>query len=565
MFLGACIVAAMSSVPSEPGTQTPPDKEKAKRVNLVHADSLFHDINVNYEAQILVKRRRQVEFEHDGITLVCDSALFYQSSNRFDAFGHVLMNQGDTFTLSADTLYYNGNYRLARARAGEPDNVVLTHVKTVLYCDSLDYDRNAELAYFFGPRGGRMVDRDNELTSYDGSYSPVTRQAEFTNDVRLSNPRSSMETDILHYNTRSALAHVIGPSDIYNDETNHIYTEDGYYDTQADTALLLPGLQRSWVTNGEGRTIIGDTLRYARDGRVSRGNGHVRYEDTFNRNIFLGNYALYSDSLGYSEAADSAVCIDYSQRDTFYIHADTFKLFTYNIDTDSAWREIRAYNRVSAFRRDVQAVCDSLVYISRDSCMTMYKDPILWQNGQQLLGEEIKAWNNDSTIDSTYVLRQALSVERIDSLCYNQVTGNRMRSFFRNGKMYYTHVDGNVVLNYYPYDSDSLLIGMLHAESTDLKLFMSSEQKLERIWMPAAEGTLHPLALVPKKERFLSAFQWFEYCRPKDKDDIFNWRPKAEGTGLKIQTQKHPPRKGSGSNTPLPASDKGLRAAPLKR
>ncbi len=494
-------------------------------------------------AQILVRKQRQVEFEHDGITLVCDSALFYQSSNRFDAYGHVVMNQGDTVTLSADILFYDGETRMARARAEEPDNVVLTHLQTVLYCDSLDYDRNVELGYFFGPRGGRMVDRDNELVSYDGEYSPVTRQARFTNDVHLSNPRSWLQTDILHYNTRTSMAHVIGPSDIYNDETNHIYTEDGYYDTAADTALMIRDMQQPWVTNGEGRTIMGDTLRYAAAGKVSRAYGCVRYDDVVNKNIFRGNYALYADSIGYAEAADSAVCIDYSQADSFYIHADTFKLITYDIRTDSVWRELRAYNHVSAFRRDIQAVCDSLVYISRDSCMTMYRDPILWQNGQQLLGEEIKAWNNDSTIDSTHVIRQALSVERIDSLCYNQVSGNLMRSFFRNGKMYLTHIEGNVTLNYYPYDSDSLMIGMLHAESTDLKLFMSSEQKLERIWMPAAEGTLHPLALVPKDERYLPSFQWFDYCRPKSKEDIFNWRPKAEGTGLKTQVQRRPPKR----------------------
>lgn len=530
----------------------PKPKDNTKRVHLVHADSLFHNIRVNREAQILVKKQRQVEFEHDGITLVCDSALFYQSSNRFDAFGNVFMNQGDTLTLTADTLYYDGELRLARARAATPDNVVLTHVSTVLYCDSLNYDRISELGYFFGPRGGRMTDHDNELTSYDGEYSPVTRVASFTNEVRLHNPRSRLESDILRYNTSSGMAHVVGPSDIYNGESNHIYTEDGYYDTQADTALLLPGLQRSWVSNGKGRTIVGDTLRYAAAGKISRAYSDVIYTDDVNKNMFTGNYAYYCDSLGYCMATDSAVCMDFSQADTFYVHADTFKLLTYDIRTDSVWRELRAYNHVSAYRRDMQAVCDSLVYISRDSCLTMYKDPILWQNGQQLLGEEIKAWNNDSTLDSTYVIRQALSVERLDSLCYNQVEGNLIRSFFKNGEMYLTHVTGNVILNYYPYDSDSLMIGMLHAESTDLKLFMA-ERKVERIWMPATEGTLHPLALVPKSERFLSTFQWFDYCRPKSKDDIFNWRPKKEGTGLKVQVQRKPPRQRLGNqqtNTP---------------
>ena len=56
------------------------------------------------------------------------------------------------------------------------------------------------------------------------------------------------------------------------------------------------------------------------------------------------------------------------------MHADTFKIFTFNINTDSVYRKIHAYNKVRAYRVDAQAVCDSLVYNSQDSCMTMYKD-----------------------------------------------------------------------------------------------------------------------------------------------------------------------------------------------
>ena len=52
------------------------------------------------------------------------------------------------------------------------------------------------------------------------------------------------------------------------------------------------------------------------------------------------------------------------------------------INTDSVYRKIHAYNKVRAYRTDVQAVCDSLVYNSLDSCMTMYKDPIVWNNNQ---------------------------------------------------------------------------------------------------------------------------------------------------------------------------------------
>jgi hypothetical protein len=70
------------------------------------------------------------------------------------------------------------------------------------------------------------------------------------------------------------------------------------------------------------------------------------------------------------------------------------------------------------------------------------------------------------------------------------------------------------------------------------------------------EGTLHPLALVPPNVRYLEKFQWFDYVRPLNKDDIFEWRPKKEGTELKInvrhnrQPKSQPPSKDGGAKSP---------------
>ena len=504
-----------------------PRKQSTSRIILLHSDELFYNQRLNPDAQIL---RGNVRFRHDDVILTCDSACYYEANNSFDAFGHVKMNQADTLTLTSDVLYYDGTDQMAMARY----NVILSHFDSRLYCDSLDYDRQYDLGYFF--QGGKLVDKDNTLTSEWGEYSPATREAIFNYNVDLQNPKFTLVSDTLHYNTGTEIARIVGPSNIDNGD-NHIYSERGTYDTRLDRAHLL---DRSIVSN-KGRVLTGDSLDYTGEGSISKAYRNVVYTDNVDKNMFTGHYGLYCDSLGYAEAADSAVLIDFSQRDTFYCHADTFKLFTYNIDTDSVWREMRGYHHVRAYRVDLQAVCDSMVFISKDSCMTMYHDPILWQQGQQLLGEEIKAWMNDSTIDSTYVIRQALSVDRLDSISYNQVTGNIMRSYFLNGKMKVTWVEGNVLVNYFPLDSDSLMIGLLHSESTELKLFMG-EQKLDKIWMPAAEGTLHPLALVPPKERYLENFQWFDYIRPVSKEDIFVWRPKKAGTELKPSVKHSAPK-----------------------
>ena len=213
---------------------------------LLHTDELYFNQRINPDAQILVGN---VRFRHDGVILTCDSALYYEASNSFDAFGHVKMNQGDTLTLTSDVLYYDGFDQMAMARY----NVILTHHESRLYCDSLDYDRLYDLGYFF--QGGKLVDKDNTLTSEWGQYSPGTREAVFNYNVDLRNPKFTLLSDTLHYNTGTEIARIVGPSNIDNGD-NHIYSERGTYDTRNDRAHLL---DRSIVSN-KGRTITGDSL-----------------------------------------------------------------------------------------------------------------------------------------------------------------------------------------------------------------------------------------------------------------------------------------------------------------
>lgn len=495
-------------------------KPKDDRVYLVHADVLRYDQYRNPEAQILNGR---VQFRHSGAKLFCDSAYFYEASNSFEAFGHVKMYQGDTLSLFSDYAYYDGNGQIARARY----NVVLKHRKSTLYTDSLDYDRLYNYGYFF--EGGKLVDKGSVLTSDWGEYNTATKMAVFNYDVRLRDKKFYLTTDTLYYDTGKSLAHVVGPSHIKSG-SSRIYTENGYYDTDKERARLFG---RS-VLNDKGRRMVGDSVYHDSKNGVSEAFRNVVYTDSTNKNMMTGDYCYYNEQTGYAMATKKALVIDYSQKDSLYMHADTFKIFTFNINTDSVYRKIHAYNKVRAYRIDVQAVCDSLVYDTKDSCMTMYRDPIVWNQQQQLLGEVIKVYMKDSTINRAHVIGQALSVEQMpDTVHYNQVASKEMVSYFVKGEIREGHAIDNVQVVYYPVDdSDSTLIGLNYTETSMMKMYLEN-RKMKKIWMPKAEGTLYPMSQIPPEKKFLPTFAWFDYVRPLDKGDVFNWRPKKQGTELK--------------------------------
>ena len=63
-------------------------------------------------------------------------------------------------------------------------NVKMENRKTTLVTDSLNYDRIANLAYYY--TGGKITDPLNVLTSVWGQYSPATNDALFKNKVLIS-------------------------------------------------------------------------------------------------------------------------------------------------------------------------------------------------------------------------------------------------------------------------------------------------------------------------------------------------------------------------------------------
>lgn len=500
-----------------------------ERVYLKHADMLrFNQYGEHAGAQIL---NGNVAFLHKGALLTCDSAYFYQESNSFKAFGHVKMRQGDTLSLTSDYAFYDGDNQMAEAR----HNVLLRHRGTKLYTDSLNYYRPYNIGYFF--EGGKMVDRNNVLVSDWGEYDTETRKAVFINNVNLRNPKFTLTTDTLHYDTRTSLANIVGPSVIRSKESV-IHTSEGYYNTNTGRARLYG---RSTMSN-KGKEITGDSLFYDEKRGISQGYRNVIYKDTQKKNELHCNYLWYNEKNGFAFATENPVMMEYSQKDTLFVHSDTIKVITYHLNTDSVYRTAHCYNKVRAFRNDVQAVCDSLVYNTKDSCMTMYRDPIAWSGDRQLLGEEIQVFMKDSTIDRAHIINQALTAELMpDKDHYQQLSSKEMFAYFTKGQITQTEAIGNVRSIYYPVDDkDSTLMGLVYIETDTMKMFMRDRQ-LQKIWTSKTDGTWYPMTQIPPERYKLDGFTWFDYIRPINKDDIYEWRGKKDGTQLKNITRHAAP------------------------
>ena len=515
-LFGFCLVQAMQA-PRKKHKKRP----KGERVYLLHADELRYDMfGRNPDAQIV---KGKVSFMHQGGHLTCDSAYFHQGTNSVKAFGHVHYRQGDTLSLTCERAEYDGMMQMMHARR----NVVLHHRRQTLKTDSLDFDRLYNMANFFD--GGTLIDGKDRLVSDWGEYHTETREAKFVFNVKLRSGKDVVTTDTLYYDVPTSTAHMVGPSKIVSG-SSVVHTADGYYDTKTDKAKLFG---RSTLVDKD-KSITGDSLYYVKNGE-STGYGNVVYVDKKNKNSLTCNYLRYNEKTGMGFATKRPVAIDYSQKDTLWMHSDTMRIYTFNINTDSVYRKVHAYPHVRAFRNDMQAICDSLVFNSKDSCMTMYKDPVIWNANRQMLGEEIRAYMADSTIRFAHVIGQALSIEQMpDSVHYNQITSSEMKSYFEKGEMKMTEAIGNVQTVYYmTNDKDSSLVGLNYLETDTMRMYLGAARKLDKIWTNKFTSTMYPITQVPPAKYKLPNFAWFEDLRPKDKNDIFVWRGNSSGTELK--------------------------------
>lgn len=496
-------------------------------VYLIHSNSLNFDEKRLPNAQIL---RGDVVFRHDEALMYCDSAYFFDKQNSLHAFSNVRFVQGDTLFGYGDALYYDGNTKIARIR----NNVRLVHFETVLTTDSLNYNRKSDLAYYFS--GGKIVDNLNTLTSIWGQYHPRSKQAEFRHDVVLVNPNFTLTSDTLKYNTESHIADIVGPTTIVYEEETTILSTNGQYNTETEQSELY---DRSKVIHTDGKTMTGDTIFYDKKVGFGRVWGNMEMRDTVQKATLYGNYGeMYEeDSRGF--ATDSALMVDWSDEEDYgYMHADT--LFTedvhYNytdslsldsVVIDTTYKRIRAHHGVRLYRTDMQAVCDSLVYNGLDSIMTLYIEPVCWNEQNQISADSIEIFMKDGKVDYAKGTGAALTVKQETDRYFDQMSGKVMKAYIRDGELKMVDVSGNAETIFYPKEDNGDFIGMNTTQSSNVQIFFVNEEVEHVLFTTETIGTMYPLDQIPIGADQLHAFFWATQERPLKPGDVFDNPPRT--------------------------------------
>ena len=486
-----------------PVLNVPAKKSRAgKKINLEHADDLNYDGILHPEYQLLTGN---VRFRHEGAKLFCDSAHYFQKTNSLYAYGNVHMEQGDTLFLYGAWMYYDGTTKLAQVR----EKVRLENRNVTLFTDSLNFDRSSNVGYFFD--GGLLVDEKNQLSSEYGQYSPDTKIANFKNDVKLVHPKFVMTNKELTYNTATKVADIHVPTDIVSD-TGYVYTAKGTYNTSTDKSVLY---NRSYVISDH-RRLTGDTVYYDQKNSIGEAFGNVVLIDTVQQITMIGGYGYSEEKTGYGLMARQPLLMEYSEKDTLWLHGDT--LMT---QQDSIYKSIRAFYGVRFFRNDFQGLCDSMFYSTRDSILSFYKEPVLWSAKQQITGELIQMHTKNNKPEMLHIQRAAMLISQEGDSLYDQSSGKDLKAYFDSSQVVKVEIRGNAETVYLPRDKDEEIMGLNRLEGSSLDLYRHDEKVKKVVVWPEPKGKFYPLNLLDPEARFLKNFVWYADARPTSPEDIF--------------------------------------------
>jgi lipopolysaccharide assembly outer membrane protein LptD (OstA) len=529
-------------------------------IQLIKADSL---VVLSGDSQIRTFYG-DVQFYHRGVYMNCRKAIHNSGTNNLVAYERIKINQGDTLTITGDTLYYDGNTRLANIYGRK---VVLTDDEMTLTTKRMNYDLNTDLAYYSKPG---LIEQDSiQLSSKTGYYNTSTKIFNYFGDVEILHPDFVLCTDSMDYDSNTKRADFETFTTI-NSPDGNLSASKGYYYTNTKKSKFFG---RSLMENDQ-YTLEADTLDFNLETEEGFGIGHVAFFSKKDSIFLNGDYGEKIASKGFTKISGNTLMRSISSGDTLYLRADLILAYQ-NIEdaipkdsipmidsltiSDSLMMDslsdsplvieidlnpdsltmaeaiidsteknevdkmefIIAYGDVKIFRQDFQSVCDSLNYNLIDSIITFIGKPMIWSDDNQLEGDTITTYMANNKIKTMYLNHNSFVIAMDTVKNFNQIKGRQIRATFDNEtEIKQVDVEGNGESIYYAVDDLNKMIGLNRVECSKMRISFVNKKVKRIAFLGSPESKLIPPTEIGEKEQRLDNFSWEIEAKPSKSDII---------------------------------------------
>ncbi|WP_418603142.1 OstA-like protein [Hwangdonia sp.] len=500
-----------------------------KKIKIEYTGFLTFDEEKYPGAKILTRDdSQQVHIIHGGINMWCDQAIHYGNEDFVEAYGNVVIKQGDTINMTSKYVEYSGISQLAFASG----DVILENPDSKISSDTLYFDRLKQQAFY--RNGGHVqIDSSGTITSKIGRYYMDAKKYQFVEDVVLKSDSTVVNSNYFDFYDETKHAYLFGPSTITTPESV-TYCEKGFYDTETKIGYALKKAKIDY----ENRTVEGDSLYFDNNTSFASATNNITVTDTLNKSIVRGHYAEVFKEKDSMFITKRALAITVQQKDSIYIHADTLM-----VTGKPEKRITRAFRNARLFKSDMSAKADSihsnqetgltqLINISKfdsNDAFSVKRKPILWNIENQMTGDTIHLKSNPKTekLDSLIVFDNAFIISK-DTLDagYNQINGKKLIGLFdEDNELYQVDVLRNAQSIYYFRNDENELVGIDKSKSGSIIIFITDREIEEVRKINQIDGDIYPESKYPKNEKLLKGFDWRDDERPRSVEDLFKDDP----------------------------------------
>jgi len=306
------------------------------------------------------------------------------------------------------------------------------------------------------------------------------------------------------------------PTHVWTD-SNYLYCERGWFNTNTQIASLA---ENAFIQTPD-QKIYADSIYYEMEIDFGMAFNNVVAIDSANEIIIRSDFALTDRRIGDAWFTKNPVAIMIHEGDSLFLRGDTLRI-AYDTSTNDVIHML-AYHNVRFFRHDMQGASDSLAYIMADSTLTMFGNPIIWSNDDQLTGDTIRIFLMEDRPKYAYLLNHAFIVSKgYHEGQFNQIQGRDAKGFFNDSSdIEIIRVFENVQTIYFIMDDlDNSLIGILKVSAEEMEMKLEDQAIVSINYHRPEPGSLFPDHELPAEERFLKGFSWQIERRPMSKFDI---------------------------------------------
>lgn len=182
---------------------------------------------------------------------------------------------------------------------------------------------------------------------------------------------------------------------------------------------------------------------------------------------------------------------------------------------------LEAIRNVKIYKKDMQVICDSLVYSDLDSLARLFKNPMIWQEvRRQYAADSITVVISDATMQKASLMSNAFITIQEDTDLFDQIRATEMLAFFdENGALTRFDALGGASALFYIEENDTFAT----VNKTDSKMLSATfkDGDIERIYYyesPKNDG--YPVVQLAEDEKILKGFNWQPEKRPADRNAV---------------------------------------------